>query len=468
MFVANKFYNNILDAPGVDNTGILDCSSGINTALSSGGMWWFPDGTYKIKSPIILSVARTSIRASGNAVFNPTGFVGSQFFTITADYCTIEDIKIQFTNTTTATNSAANGIQITGAQGCRIENVYARYINGWVVQSTGGSSTPNYNTHLINIQGYQCLQGFHLKGVSGSGFGGLHFMDRCYSNQMRGGHGFLIEDFLDLVATNIFSEPESGSSGNPIQIVGNCNAIYFTNFDVGLYPGPQVDSSIYILADGNGSPSHIGFSNGITQGGNSSGVRIDAGTHILFENTNIYNNATFGVRIVGGSSLKFKGCTFDANGSQTGGNRVDFQSASTSDVTLEGCTFATNNGVGAQQTNKAINDSGFAVQLSNCSFIGTGYVGNAGNIFNGYPKYIRNNPGLNPIGDLGAPAFGASPYTPPTQSFDYTAYIAGGTVTSVAIGGKVTGLTSGAFRVASGQTITVTYTVAPSWTWLGD
>lgn len=52
--------------------------------------------------------------------------------------------------------------------------------------------------------------------------------------------------------------------------------------------------------------------------------------------------------------------------------------------------------------------------------------------------------------------------------FDCTVYLAGGTVTAVAIGGTATGLTSGMFSVPAGETITLTYSVAPTWTWLGN
>jgi hypothetical protein len=51
---------------------------------------------------------------------------------------------------------------------------------------------------------------------------------------------------------------------------------------------------------------------------------------------------------------------------------------------------------------------------------------------------------------------------------DCSVYVSGGTVTAVAIAGTTTGLTSGAFLVPAGQTITLTYSSAPSWMWLGD
>ncbi len=50
---------------------------------------------------------------------------------------------------------------------------------------------------------------------------------------------------------------------------------------------------------------------------------------------------------------------------------------------------------------------------------------------------------------------------------DAMVYVTGGTVTAVAVNGTATGLTSGAFRVSAGATITLTYSVAPTWKWFG-
>lgn len=55
-----------------------------------------------------------------------------------------------------------------------------------------------------------------------------------------------------------------------------------------------------------------------------------------------------------------------------------------------------------------------------------------------------------------------------TSGTDCTVYVTGGTVTAVAVNGIATGLTAGAFRVPAGQTITLTYTAAPTWVWVGD
>lgn len=72
-------------------------------------------------------------------------------------------------------------------------------------------------------------------------------------------------------------------------------------------------------------------------------------------------------------------------------------------------------------------------------------------------------------GALPAVAVGASTVAVANPfEFPVDVYLVGGTVTAIAINGTTTGLTSGHLRVPHGGTITVTYSVAPTWTWIGS
>lgn len=53
-----------------------------------------------------------------------------------------------------------------------------------------------------------------------------------------------------------------------------------------------------------------------------------------------------------------------------------------------------------------------------------------------------------------------------TTGVDVMVYVAGGTVTEIAVGATATGIVAGGVYLAAGQTITLTYSVAPTWTWL--
>jgi len=52
-------------------------------------------------------------------------------------------------------------------------------------------------------------------------------------------------------------------------------------------------------------------------------------------------------------------------------------------------------------------------------------------------------------------------------SFACLVQIQGGTVTVINVNGVVQGPTDGAFLVLTGETVTLTYSVAPTWRWYG-
>lgn len=80
---------------------------------------------------------------------------------------------------------------------------------------------------------------------------------------------------------------------------------------------------------------------------------------------------------------------------------------------------------------------------------------------------LKDNAGINPVGFLAAPAMPASGigYTN-LSGFDCMVYVAGGTVSNIQIDGHgVVGATPATIFVAAGETITPTYSSAPSWQW---
>ncbi len=72
----------------------------------------------------------------------------------------------------------------------------------------------------------------------------------------------------------------------------------------------------------------------------------------------------------------------------------------------------------------------------------------------------------------GAVSIGDTPAVPATTVAlrnpfwrDATVYVAGGTVTAIAVDGRTLGVTSGPISVPTGRTITLTYSSAPTWVW---
>jgi hypothetical protein len=69
----------------------------------------------------------------------------------------------------------------------------------------------------------------------------------------------------------------------------------------------------------------------------------------------------------------------------------------------------------------------------------------------------------------GAPSLAASTVEMEnTSGFPVVVEVVGGTVTVVKVNGTTTGITAGSFRVRVGETLAITYSVAPTLTWTYD
>lgn len=149
---------------------------------------------------------------------------------------------------------------------------------------------------------------------------------------------------------------------------------------------------------------------------------------------------------------------------------------STNVVHFEGCTaFAE----GQSQFELSITGGGgtvFDVLVNGGLWIG-GTVGhvldNVGTSPNNQVFRAKNASQINPKGGLGA----ATPAVPASNAvvtnntgYDCEVYINGGAVTVVTVGGVATGITAtnNHVHVPTGGTIAMTYSVAPTWVWVGE
>lgn len=84
-------------------------------------------------------------------------------------------------------------------------------------------------------------------------------------------------------------------------------------------------------------------------------------------------------------------------------------------------------------------------------------------------KLIQSNLGYNPVGVYTPPAIPASSVAQSnTFSTVVEVYIYGGTVTQIQKNGQgIAGMTSGVVLLYPNETVTIVYSVAPSWTWFG-
>lgn len=108
-------------------------------------------------------------------------------------------------------------------------------------------------------------------------------------------------------------------------------------------------------------------------------------------------------------------------------------------------------------------------------------VKDSGNHLRGYIGWTINSGGADPAltgaanikvenlnrlrGNITAPAVPASTVATTAIAKDAAVIVAGGTVTAITVAGVATGLTSGTVIVPCGKTISITYSVAPTWKW---
>lgn len=106
---------------------------------------------------------------------------------------------------------------------------------------------------------------------------------------------------------------------------------------------------------------------------------------------------------------------------------------------------------------------GGAATLSIPGFPGRGRIWNILKI--GLFGPDAHTPILSAVTSPAIPATGVAQFNNNAQGVNVT--VTGGTVTVIAVNGNATGLTSGTVFVPAAGTITLTYSVAPTWTWAG-
>ena len=462
IFNVKTQYGGAVDGSTNDGTAIANA---IAAAGAAGGGFVLIPGTSAISAPINLNQYGVILISTGVGGLKPSAsFSGSQIINITSDNCGMRDMTIAYANTTYSSNPSADAIGINGAHNVTLMNVYTNYINGWSVNCISPSYTANFWPQFINVHAYQCKAGMHLLGHTNSGFDQGAALTNCIMDQIKNGDAYFFEDVHDVTCNGIEGSVTAGS-GYTLHIKGASAAIYINGFDLGPAPGPATSATFEIESGSNGTPRQITMNGGIIEGG-STGVAIVAGTQIKIIGADIYNNGTHGMDISGGDGIIIEDCSFFDNGATIGSTRYDLNAHTTGNVDIANCVFSTPHGTATQQVDNVINATAGTVSVHDCIFNGTSFTQNL--IFNGFPTYVRNNIGYNPVGPITPPSVPASGVAAGYKASDFMVYITGGTVTDISIGGTSTGRTTGSFLVPAQSYIVLTYSVAPTWTWFGN
>lgn len=352
------------------------------------------------------------------------------------------------------------------------------------------------------LAGINMAQGQHLIGPSPSwSYGGSSetanrarlFLDSgatvpMFSMADTDGHMTIENLFLDGagVAQDIVHFPATSGFHDYFSDVKGC---YFTNIGTGVYGlyGGNNTGSVYV--------SHCRFYQGTATGGNGVYFSTSSGFVINTLFNGFVGTGCYAAYNLGGYNNRYINCDFGVNNI---GLRNDTQ-----ECLVLGCFFDRNNneailvnGSGtqiignqfhsnSQTTSGAAPDITLAGSLSDISIVGNYFGPLDGGIVNktSYGYYVNTGTVVAAWGNILAPSSRTvgltnwnSIQTAPTVPASGTAlinpfslpcmvYVNGGAVTAIAIRGATVLPGDGVVQLGSQDSITLTYTTAPTWVW---
>ena len=424
-FISVKDYGAKGDGTTDDATAIQNA---INASTAKGTAVLFPPGVYIVGSPLLVTTNGVSLigaaRAStdsnlGSVIKAKTGFTGAQI------------IMVSQTGTPTA---PLNGITIShltingnGHTGTAVDGIYFQAYNSLIFDCEVGYCSGNG----INVTGLAAWHTYntvvsHTLTHDNSG-DGLHFGVGSHDTTEIGCHSFSNAghgSYVSKAGHVIDACHHYGNTLNGVMLDGPANSAQL----IGSEFEYNHKAGVYLHDDGTYAPQAVQII-GCNFYGNS------------YLNVNLYDNLTIGESATHGAQALVIGNHFGA-APNTPRYGVNLASSNAQRVIVEGNIF---DGV-----------------------YGTAKVNALGSTASGLASVFRDNAGLNPIGSQTVSVPASTTVLQNPTNYDCTVYIAGGTVTVIAIAGTTTGLISGTFRVPAGQSITLTYTTAPTWVWIGD
>lgn len=449
-----------------DTTGTTDYNNIIAIVGTASGVARLAPGTYYIKQQISMAQGTGLYGCGGGSgssatILQPTaGFTGSVMIgLIGTGLAGIRDLTLAGASTTYSSNPVCNGIGIAHANNVVVRDVNINYMNGWAVTVTSDATSDSYNTTLDNVHSFQCAEGCQLVGTASSDHQQNTQLIGCNFDQCQNSDALQILDVHDVQAWGLKGTCTAGT-GSCLNIEGASAGIFISDIDLG--PNPSFPSPcIQITSSGGNSPNNITIRGGIAEGCEPNLAISGGSSNILIDGVIFLNAGTNGVQVAGtATQVSIVNCFFVVSGVVAGTN-YDLVWSSTGKGIIRGNWFTTAQGNSSGQVTAAMNPSAGTVIVD-------------GNYFNGaqafntnFPKKATSNAGYNPVGHVTSPSIPATnvAFTNPFGS-DAFVSITGGSVTTIAVGGSPTNLVPPcSIFLPQGQTITLTYSVSPAWTW---
>ena len=446
---------------GAVGDGVADDTAAIQAAINAagiagGGEVYFDRGTYKVTST--LAVAYNNVSFIGA---NPRGSLlystanSSKILSVTGTWFTLRDMSFDY-----ATTPVAGAVAIyLESQNTTLDNfvVFKSYVgiqlgNG-TLGSCGATRVSNFQllTHVdAGIYGYGSLDCFFSNGVINAANG----TNAANGNirLLNANEAFVMNNVDILLGVySIVTDAASYTAANRTAYSKFTN-VYFDSSSQGTYLNNLVLTSF------------IGcwFSNGRT-GAGYFGCALNQSDEVSFLGCEFANCGGGGLNIAASAKrTKVIGCNVESN-SYTAGAGVAHgiviaNSCSDFIITNNHChngLFPGTQGFGIVLDS---NVSNFIVKDNNLlgNAAGSMYVGSVGG-----GGVIANNLGYAP--GMTIPTVTASPYTYTAGPYNETAYITGGTVSIITVGGQgVFSSTDKTIGLGPNETVTIAYSAAPT------
>jgi len=492
----------LLDAASTTVTNAAvnhDDTTAIQQAVNIGHNVFLPEGTYPVTGTISLqpnqvisgAAPRTPDSSAGGTVVMPMSDFGHVFYVSNASGAEINNLSIFYSGitmssaSTPSTHAAIYYDPYHSVQRCRVQNVNIMGMGQGIVMPyyTNLGATSAVFTYFVfsTILIYSCNVGVIAMTFSDSVFTDI----RC--NNLFGYDIASLYPYCCPVNASATASPTySSPSQNLIADLGNSHLYDFSVYG-GKGDGLVLEDVVQLKVDRAVVASTSG--NGLTLVGMGADMLITALRSALNAGNGVYittsSNSVAGV--------KFYGCRIESNG-LAGVKGSPGTGQAINKLYLRDCMIQGNS------TSSVGGYSGIDLQASEWAVLGgrihganqaygvfANYTGVSASIIDGVdfsqgnytaallipgatpPNRAVNNAGYNPVGYLSnAPAVPASGTAQANNfSFPVRVYVSGGTVSALALNGTATGLTSGEVLLAPGDTITLTYTAAPSWVWFG-
>lgn len=425
--------------------GSTDDTAAIQKAINAsitGGWVYFPPGTYVISGTLTIN---KSIRFGGS--HNQTTIITNQptgdMLLIAGWYVNVDSLTLSSLVTRTSGYAINNP-----------NNAYFRATNLHLYGQYDGIFSGGVLSACFDVT----IRDFKRNGYVIDG-GGDHTVGRLFTDNVvqPSGAGILISGIgavlisdSDIIRSNICLHLSTTTQIFSVMVSNT----FFDSSNKGL------------VIDNTGPTNRIKFTN-CWFSSHLQGIEIKNPNSkgIDFVNCDIYDNDDNGVQLLFGEDVSVIGSRIGGNG----GAGVSI-SSSFGEIKISDNTIGSTGGFGENSFGVFIDTGDYRfIDISNNIFSGN----TNGNVIDTSTsclfKSIRNNIGFNPVGINTAtppvPASGANVIN--TTGYPVRVLIGGGTVSVVWINGQQTHAISGIFLLEPTDVITITYTVAPVWKWVG-